>query len=256
MDAPAGSYRGSTNPELIQAAYYVYDISLVIKAYEELGLDATEYKERYAKAKERFNSDFTEYKTQTECVLALHFDLAYDKAALAKQLAEMVHSNGDKLTTGFVGTPYLLHALSNNGYTDLAYTLLLQEGYPSWLFSVNMGATTMWEHWDGVNDKGDVWSRDMNSFNHYAYGAVADWVYEFAAGIKPEKAGFEKIRIEPNPDERLGFLDVSIDTRKGKVSSKWIFKNGKVQYEITTPSEADIVIDGKTYSVKPGTYMF
>ena len=256
MDAPAGSYRGSTNPELIQAAYYVYDISLVIKAYEALGLDATEYKERYAKAKERFNSDFTEYKTQTECVLALHFDLAYDKAAVANKLAEMVHSNGDKLTTGFVGTPYLLHALSDNGYADLAYTLLLQEGYPSWLFSVNMGATTMWEHWDGVNEKGDVWSRDMNSFNHYAYGAVADWVYEFAAGIKADEAGFAKVTVEPHPDERLGSLDVSIDTRNGKVSSKWIYKNGKARYEITVPVDADIVIEGKKYSVTPGTYMF
>lgn len=256
MDAPAGSYRGATNPEIIQACYYAYDVSLLIKAYEVLGMDASEYKARLVKIKECFNEDFPELKTQTECVLALYSDVAADKKAVADKLAKMVRENGNKLTTGFVGTPYLLHALSQNGYTDLAYTLLLQEGYPSWLFSVNMGATTMWEHWDGVNDKGDVWSKDMNSFNHYAYGAVADWVYEVAAGIKPEKAGFEKIRIEPNPDERLGFLDVSIDTRKGKVSSKWIYKNGKVQYEITTPSEADIVIDGKTYSAKPGTYMF
>ena len=256
MDAPAGSYRGSTNPELIQAAYYAYDISLVIKAYEALGLDASEYKDRYAKAKERFNSNFTEYKTQTECVLALHFDLAYDKAAVAKQLAEMVHANGDKLTTGFIGTPYLLHALSDNGYPELAYTLLIQEGYPSWLFSVNMGATTMWEHWDGVNENGDVWSRDMNSFNHYAYGAVADWVYEFAAGIKASEAGFAKLHIEPHADERLGSLEASIDTRHGKVTSKWIYKNESARYEITVPVDAEIVIEGKAYSVRPGTYFF
>ena len=256
MDAPAGSYRGATRPEIIQSAYYAHDVALMIKAYEELGLDASEYKERLVKIKECFNEDFPELKTQTECVLALHFDVAADKKAVAKQLADMVCANGNKLTTGFVGTPYLLHALSENGYIDLAYTLLIQEGYPSWLFSVNMGATTMWEHWDGINDKGDVWSKDMNSFNHYAYGAVADWVYEVAAGIKIQKAGFEKIRIEPNPDERLGYLDVSIDTRIGRVSSKWIYKNGKARYEITVPVDADIVIDGNTYSVKPGTYFF
>jgi alpha-L-rhamnosidase len=85
---------------------------------------------------------------------------------------------------------------------------------------------------------------------------VAYWVYEFAAGIKPEKAGFAKVTVEPHPDERLGSLDVSIDTRHGKVSSKWIYKNGKARYEISVPVDAEIIIEGKTYSVTPGTYMF
>lgn len=256
MDAPAGSYRGSTRSEIIQSAFYAHDVSLLIKAYEVFGKDASEYKERLIGIKESFNKDFPEYKTQTECVLALHFDLANDKKAVAAQLADMIHKNGDRLTTGFVGTPYLLHALSENGYTDLAYTLLLQEAYPSWLFSVNMGATTMWEHWDGINDKGEVWSTDMNSFNHYAYGAVGDWVYEVAAGIKPCSGGFEKVRVEPHPDERLGMLEASIDTRAGKVSSKWQYKNGKVRYEITVPTDAEIVIEGKTFNVSAGTYLF
>ncbi len=256
MDAPEGSYRGSTRSELIQSAFYAYDLSLVIKAYDVLGKDASEYKTRLEKVKERFNKNFTEYKTQTECVLALHFDLADDKNTVAAQLADMIHKNGDRLTTGFVGTPYLLHALSENGYTDLAYTLLLQEAYPSWLFSVNLGATTMWEHWDGINDKGEVWSTDMNSFNHYAYGSVADWIYEVAAGIKPCNGGFASIKIEPHPDARLGMLETSIDTRVGKVSSKWQYKNGKVRYEITVPTVAEIIIEGKTFNVSAGTYLF
>lgn len=135
----------------------------------------------------------------------------------AKGLADLIHESGDHLTTGFVGTPFLLHALSDNGYTELAYTLLLQTSYPSWLFSVSLGATTMWEHWDGINENGDVWSKDMNSFNHYAYGAVGDWIYGKACGIQiPEDgAGFAKVRVAPLPDKRIGSLFASIDTRHG-----------------------------------------
>jgi alpha-L-rhamnosidase len=256
LDSPVGSYKGSTRADFIASAFYAYSTELLIKAGKVLGKDMTEYEVLYRSIVETFRTTYTTYTTQTECVLAAYFRLAEEPQKAADQLAEMVRTADTKLQTGFVGTPYLLHVLSDHGYKELAYDLLLRTEYPSWLYPVTKGATTVWEHWDGIMENGDFWSADMNSFNHYAYGAVADWVYEVAAGIKPEKAGFEKIRIEPNPDERLGFLDVSIDTRKGKVSSKWIFKNGKVQYEITTPSEADIVIDGKTYSVKPGTYMF
>ena len=85
---------------------------------------------------------------------------------------------------GFVGTPYILHVLSNYGHTDLAYTLLCRKEYPSWLYAVGKGATTIWEHWDGIMENGEFWSTDMNSFNHYAYGSVADWIYEQAAGIR------------------------------------------------------------------------
>lgn len=144
----------------------------------------------------------------------------------------------------------MLHALSDNGYTELAYTLLLQTSYPSWLFSVSLGATTMWEHWDGINENGDVWSKDMNSFNHYAYGAVGDWIYGKACGIQiPEDgAGFAKVRVAPLPDKRIGSLFASIDTRHGTVSSKWYHKDGKTRYEITVPVQAELVIDGKTHS--------
>ena len=173
-------------------------------------------------------------------------------------MVQLIHDNNDHLTTGFVGTPYLLHALSDNGYTELAYTLLLQKSYPSWLFSVRLGATTMWEHWDGINEKGEVWSKDMNSFNHYAYGAVGDWVYGKACGIQiPEDgAGFAKVRVAPLPDKRIDSLQASIDTRHGKVSSKWYHKDGKTRYEITVPVCAEIVIDGKTHKVEAGTYLF
>ena len=116
----------------------------------------------------------------------------------------------------------------------------------------------MWEHWDGKKADGSFWSKDMNSFNHYAYGAVADWVYGVAAGINrvEEKPGFEETIIAPHPDKRLGWLDVSIETKKGTVASKWTYKDDHIRYEITTPSPATVIIGGKSYSVDAGSYIF
>lgn len=259
IDAPAGSYTGSTRTELIAEAFLAYDLELLAKAYEALGRDGSRYRVLHEEAKNKFHADFSdEYRTQTEHVLALYFGLAENPVKTAKGLADMIHESGDHLTTGFVGTPFLLHALSDNGYTELAYTLLLQTSYPSWLFSVTLGATTMWEHWDGINEQGKVWSKDMNSFNHYAYGAVGDWIYGKACGIQiPEDgAGFSKVRVAPLADKRIGSLFASIDTRHGTVSSKWYHKDGKTRYEITVPVEAELVIDGKTHTVSAGTYWF
>ena len=259
IDAPAGSYTGSTRTELIAEAFLAYDLELLAKAYAVLGRDGSRYRVLYEEAKNKFHADFSdEYRTQTEHVLALYFGLAENPVKTAKGLADMIHESGDHLTTGFVGTPFLLHALSDNGYTELAYTLLLQTSYPSWLFSVSLGATTMWEHWDGINEQGKVWSKDMNSFNHYAYGAVGDWIYGKACGIQiPEDgAGFSKVRVAPLADKRIDSLFASIDTRHGTVSSKWYHKDGKTRYEITVPVEAELVIDGKTHTVSAGTYWF
>lgn len=259
IDAPAGSYTGSTRTELIAEAFLAYDLELLAKAYAVLGRDGSRYRVLHEEAKNKFHADFSdEYRTQTEHVLALYFGLAENPVKTAKGLADMIHESGDHLTTGFVGTPFLLHALSDNGYTELAYTLLLQTSYPSWLFSVSLGATTMWEHWDGINEQGKVWSKDMNSFNHYAYGAVGDWIYGKACGIQiPEDgAGFSKVRVAPLADKRIDSLFASIDTRHGTVSSKWYQKDGKTRYEITVPVEAELVIDGKTHTVSAGTYWF
>lgn len=168
----------------------------------------------------------------------------------------MVVACGVKLQTGFVGTPYLLHVLSNYGYAKLAYSLLLREEYPSWLYPVTKGATTIWEHWDGIMEDGNFWSADMNSYNHYAYGSVADWVYSVAAGITPEETGYQKIRIAPIPDERLEWLKGTLETRHGLVSSEWRKQEGFWRYEVTTPVDATIVIAGEEHQVKAGTYYF
>ncbi|MBO5374586.1 MAG: family 78 glycoside hydrolase catalytic domain [Clostridia bacterium] len=258
LDAPAGSYVGSSSLDLIGTAFYAYSTSLVVKAGRVLGRNVQKYERLYEKIIEKARRTFTEYKTQTECTLALCFNLTDNKKEVARQLADMIRANGKRLQTGFVGTPYLLHALSQNGYTELAYDLLLQENYPSWLYSVKQGATTVWEHWDGINDKGEFWSRDMNSFNHYAYGSVADWVYGVACGIQivEDKPAFEEIVIAPQPTKRLDWLSAKIKTRNGEVSSAWYKEGDTFRYEITTPAKTTIIIDGVAHVVEKGTYVF
>ena len=185
LDAPSGSYKGSSDEDLIASAFYAHSTELVMKAGNVLGEDVSEYETLYKNIVAAFQETWPVYHTQTECILAAHFHLAKDCQAAADQLAKLVADAGVQLKTGFVGTPYLLHVLSDYGYVSLAWSLLLRENYPSWLYPITKGATTIWEHWDGIMENGDFWTRDMNSYNHYAYGAVADWVYGNAAGIRP-----------------------------------------------------------------------
>lgn len=258
LDAPDGSYKGSSREDFIASAFYAYSTSLVIKAGRILGEDVAEYETLYAAIVSAFRKAYPDYKTQTECVLAAYFQLAPDCQAAADQLAELVKSCGKQLQTGFVGTPYLLHVLSEYGYSQLAYDLLLRESYPSWLYPITKGATTIWEHWDGIKENGDFWSKDMNSYNHYAYGSVADWVYGRAAGITPveEYPGYEKVRIAPIPDKRLDWLEAELETRHGMIRSTWKIEDALWRYEIETPVAAEIVIDGKEYCVEKGSYLF
>ena len=259
LDAPDGSYKGSSDTDLISSAFYAYSVSNIIKAGEVLGEDVAYYEDLHKNIVKAFRAKFPAYKTQTEHALAIVFNLAENIQKTSDDLAHLVHQNGDSLTTGFVGTPYLLHALSEGGHTELAYTLLLRKDYPSWLYSVRMGATTVWEHWDGMREDGSLWSDKMNSFNHYAYGAVLDWVYEVAAGIKTmsQYPGFERVKICPHPDKRLRHLDVKIDTRYGLLRSYWqCLSDGSVRYEISVPTDAEIIIDSKSVLCHKGEYIF
>ena len=258
LDAPSGSYKGSSREDLIASAFYAHSTALVIKAGRVLGQDISAYEALYERIVRAFRQAYPVYQTQTECTLAVYFALAEDTQKTADQLAQMIRSCGTKLQTGFVGTPYLLHALSAHGYTELAYDLLLRREYPSWLYPVTKGATTIWEHWDGQMENGDFWSSDMNSFNHYAYGAVADWVYTVAAGIQTveEKPGYAAVRIAPQPDKRLDWLEASVETRHGLVRSRWEKQRDMWRYEIETPVEAEVVIDGRKTFCRPGRYIF
>lgn len=258
MDAEPGSYKGSSDDDFIASAFFCNSVDILVKAGKILGKNMSEYEKLHANIVKKFRERFPVCQTQTEHVLALYFNLTANQKATADSLARMILSNGCRLKTGFVGTPYLLHALSDNGYTELAYSLLLQEDYPSWLYEVNHGATTIWEHWDGIRDDGTLWSRDMNSYNHYAYGSVAGWIYTVAAGIRvcENNPGFEKVIISPMPDKRLNFLNATLNTAHGTIASKWSFEKDAVRYEISSPVPTLIIIDGTKYQLDAGSYIF
>ena len=258
LDAPSGSYKGSSREDFIASAFYAYSTSLLVKAGHVTGKDVSEYEALYERIVRAFRAVFPTYETQTEHVLAVQFQLAEDPQRTADALAEMIRKNGSRLCTGFVGTPYLLHVLSDYGHADLAWELLLRREYPGWLYSVKQGATTVWEHWDGVRDDGSFWSENMNSFNHYSYGAVIDWVFEKAAGISHEEdeAGFTRLHFEPHPEEAALFLEAELVTRNGRIMSSWRREGDTWRIELTTPVPADVVLPSGHSSVPPGKYLF
>jgi alpha-L-rhamnosidase len=258
-DFVSTSHSGATNPDLLQSAFYALDTAIVAKTLAILGKDPSYYLALFEKIKARFGTDFPVLQTQTECAVALLFGLTDDAENTTATLLKLIEKNQNRMSTGFIGTPFLLHALSENQKTDVAWDLFLKREYPSWLYCVSLGATTMWEHWDGVDEKGEMWNAKMNSFNHYAYGAVADWVYEVAAGIgqETESAGFEKPVIAPHPTDRLEWLDVSLETKYGKIRSKWQnLPDKKTRYEITLPVKGAIVLCGERKEVEAGSHVF
>ena len=261
--------KGKTDHDYIASAFFAYSTSLLIRAGHVLGINVSEYETLLQNVKNAIKQRYFEdgvpaYRSQTAYALALRFDLCEekDKKRAGEILAELVRANGNRLTTGFVATAHLLHALSESGQAKTAYDLLLQEKFPSWLYSVNKGATTIWEHWDGILEDGNIWSAKMNSFNHYSYGSVCDWLFGAVAGIKclDDGAGYRHVSIAPQPDSRLGFVNYSIDTRAGKIQSGWRYlEDGTVRYEIEIPcdTKGEICLpDGRKYTLNGGIYTF
>ncbi|MBR2315128.1 MAG: family 78 glycoside hydrolase catalytic domain [Clostridia bacterium] len=254
-----GKVKGPTRDNLVASAYYANSVNLLIKIGNVIGRDVTRYKKLYKDIRAAFIKKFRDdFKTQTEHIMALQFELTDNPQTVADSLAQLIHKQGDMIQTGFVGTPYILHVLSRYGYTELAYTLLLRREYPSWLYPISMGATTIWEHWDGIKPNGDIWPVSMNSYNHYAYGAVGDWMYGVMAGINPveDAPGFAEVHFAPVADDRIDRFKAEIETAYGKVSSRWWHEDGCVHYEIITPVESTALIEGKEYTLSPGKYIF
>lgn len=255
LDAKSGDYIGATDRDLIASAFYAYSVTLVRKSAEVLGYaeDAAAYAELEANVVAAFRKEFVtpggrlSSSTQTGHVLVLMFDLLDAPSAKrsASRLKELLEASKHHLTTGFVGTPYISHVLSGHGMLDEAYTLLMQQDYPSWLYPVIKGATTIWEHWDGIKEDGSFWSTDMNSFNHYAYGAVGDWLYRTVAGIQPVEAspGYKAIVIAPRPGGGLTHAEGSLETMYGQVKSAWsIGDDGVITLDIVIPANTTAVI--------------
>jgi alpha-L-rhamnosidase len=177
--------------------------------------------------------------TQTAYVLALHFDLLPEKlrAKAAAELVADIQRRGMHLSTGFVGASYLPHVLSENGQLDTAYALLHQRTWPSWVYSVTQGATTIWERWDGWTEENGFQDPGMNSFNHYAYGSIGAWMYNTVAGIEidPDQPGYKHAILRPQPGGGLTHASGSVETVYGKLASAWEIKKGKFVWMVVVP---------------------
>lgn len=175
------------------------------------------------------------------------------------RLAELVRKNDYRVSTGFAGTPFITHALTETGHADEAYRLLLEEGCPSWLYPVTMGATTVWERWDSMLPDGTINPGEMTSFNHYALGAVADWMHKTVGGIKPLAPGHAKVLIAPVPGQGIDWAKTSLKTPHGTIRVEWRLDGGAFHLEATVPEgvEADVVLpDGEPRTVQGGTHSF
>lgn len=234
-----------TDKFLIAQVFYAYSTQNVINAAKvlERDNDVIAYTALLNDIKKAFMSEYVTPSgrlvsgTQTAYVLALNFDMLPEKmrAQAAERLAQNVKAYGNHLTTGFLGTPYLCHVLTRFGYNDVAYKLLLQDTYPSWLYPVKRGATTIWERWDGIKPDGSFEAVSMNSFNHYAYGAIGDWMYRCMTGINQDAPGYKKIIIAPKPGGKITHAEADLETMYGKIKSAWKLENGKMIMDVIIP---------------------
>ena len=264
LDAGEEATGGFTDDNLIATAYLAYSNRLFIEMGKAIGEDMSYFEELYKLTVEQYrrvylNSGKPQHETQTANVLAIYFDLTDDIQREGKKLVDDIEACGH-LKTGFVGTPYLLHALTKIGREDIAYKLLLKETFPSWLFPVTKGATTMWERWDGAKRDGSFATPEMNSFNHYAYGSVGDWLYTTVAGIDSDEKepGYKHIIFRPLPIKELGYAKARIVTPYGEIVSGWEFTgNGnECKFTFTVPKgcHATLYLDNEEYEFQDGTY--
>lgn len=259
LDAEEGSYFGATPNDLTCTAYYAYSTGLFAKICKILGKEqlAMDYQKKYEEIKLAYQQQFFSsegellVRTQTAHILSLHFDLVPEawKAKIASGLVDLLNAHNGHLVTGFVGTPYFCQALSDNGYIDEAYDLLLQEDFPSWLYQVKKGATTIWEHWDGIKEDGSMWSPDMNSFNHYAYGAVGEWMYRNILGIEIDEQhpGYQHILVHPLINHRLDYAKGSYKSVYGRIAVAWKhLPNETIELQVTVPvnTTATVCLEG------------
>ncbi|HEY0677487.1 MAG TPA: family 78 glycoside hydrolase catalytic domain [Chitinophagaceae bacterium] len=244
-----------TDKYLIAQCFYAHSTQLLINTANILGktADADSYTSLLKRIKDAFLKEYVTPNgrlvsgTQTAYVLALNFDMLPEslRTNTVQQLVDNIKSYNYHLTTGFLGTPYLCHVLSRYGQDTVAYKLLLQETYPSWLYPVKMGATTIWERWDGIKPDSTFQTPGMNSFNHYAYGAIGDWMYRNITGLNTDDAapGYKKIIIKPQPGGGLTHASATLQTYYGKLSSGWkAGADGNFVFDIEVPANTTATI--------------
>ena len=263
---------GATDLRYVASAFYYYSATLTAKAAKALGYndDQRTYEALARKSKASIQEEFFTpqgelaiHPTQTAYVLALFFGL-YPEGAQEQMLTGLhglLEKNHMHLNTGFCGTPFLCRALSDNGGNEDAYTLFLNEDMPSWLFEVNMGATTVWERWNSILPDGKISGTDMNSLNHYAYGSIVDWMYRDVMGLNPveEAPGYKKAVIRPRPDRRIPWAKMQMDTASGLYQVSWRWVGEELHGSVTVPFDCTAVLllpDGRERTLIAGTYRF
>lgn len=252
-----------TDKTLIAQCFFACSTQKIIEAAKVLGDkedDIAHYDSLLTRIKDVFVHEFVTpsgrliSQTQTAYVLALNFDMLPDslRPEIASRLVQNIHSYENHITTGFLGSPYICQVLTRFGYTDVAYDVFLQRTYPSWLYPVSMGATTLWERWDGIKPDGSFQNAEMNSLNHYAYGAIGDWMYRGIAGINPDpkNPGYKSIIIKPLVTNRLSYAKAELDTYYGKIVSFWSRKENKLSLHVEIPvnTTADVYIPSMEYN--------
>jgi len=258
-DAQVGSTRYSaysTTPfEVFGTAYYAYVVKIMADVAALLGKtgDASRFSELYAAIVTAFNDQLVgedgriKGNTQTAYAMALFMELlpADKRESAARHLVESITKQNYHITTGIHGIRFLLPVLSEYGYDDIAYQLLLQDTYPSWMYTIHEGATTIWERWDGWTEENGFQNTLMNSFNHYALGSVGEWMYRYMGGIQPEAPGFARMSIRPRIGERIGKADVQYRCVHGQIRSAWtVGEDGGLAMEVTIPANttADVYV--------------
>ena len=253
----------------LAACYWLYDARLMVEMARAIGKDgeAAWFEASAGRALEYIRGRFLEADgmllapmrdLQTACVMALHHGIVEGEAKgkTLELLKKSIREHGDCLQTGFLGTSFLMDALTECGAADVAYTLLLQHKHPSWLYSVDQGATTCWERWNSYTKADGFGPVSMNSFNHYAYGAVLGWMYRTVAGIAPDSAspGFKHIIMSPKPDKRLGYVKAEYKSAAGLIKSAWRYDGDEWIWEFTIPdgATASVTVPGETVARECG----
>ncbi|MBQ4227108.1 MAG: family 78 glycoside hydrolase catalytic domain [Clostridia bacterium] len=263
------SVYGGTDRTFVATAYFYYSAMLTAKAAGVLGKKdlQAKYQGIADSVKAAFQREYftpsgrIAVRTQTACVMSLYLGLCPSNAIqpTAWLLEQLLHENGCALSTGFVGTPWLLPVLCDHGLQALAYDLLLRQDFPSWMYELNNGATTIWERWNSIEPDGSMNKDGMNSFNHYAYGSVAGWMYRYAMGLSPveEEPGFRRVRFAPKPDPRIGSVSAAFESPCGTYKVQWHFADGQWRCQLTIPfgCAADVTLpDGKECTLCAGTH--
>ncbi|WP_395244851.1 family 78 glycoside hydrolase catalytic domain [Agromyces sp. MMS24-K17] len=249
--APDQPWAAKADPSVVATICAFRSASLTAEAADELGL-AAEAAEFWAMADElraAFAAVYVDAGViRSDCTtvyaLAIVFGILSDadRAVAGDRLAELVAASGHRISTGFAGTPFVTDALTETGHLDDAYRLLLQTECPSWLYPVTMGATTIWERWDSMLPDGTINPGEMTSFNHYALGAVVDWMHRTVGGLAPLEPGYRRILVAPQPGGGLEWVDTSLDTPHGRASVRWRVEGDELAVDVVVPDGAEAVL--------------